>query len=77
MIRVLQALDLIRIKKVKKLIDFDEYYTSKLNGFKDAKDYYAKASSKQFLSSIKNPTLLINALDDPFLSASCLSLIHI
>ena len=59
------------LKKVKKLIDFDEYYTSKLNGFRDAQDYYAKASSKQFLSSIKNPTLLINALDDPFLSASC------
>ena len=59
------------LKKVKKLIDFDEYYTSQLNDFNDARDYYAKASSKQFLSSIKNPTLLINALDDPFLSASC------
>lgn len=59
------------LKKVKKLIDFDEHYTSQLNGFKDAADYYAQASSKQFLDKISAPTLLINALDDPFLSSSC------
>tara|TARA_B100000767_G_scaffold267475_1_gene286249 strand:- start:48 stop:998 length:951 start_codon:yes stop_codon:yes gene_type:complete len=66
-----KQVDVKLLKKVKKLIHFDEYYTSQLNGFEDARDYYAKASSKQFLSSIKNPTLLINALDDPFLSESC------
>ena len=60
-----------RLKKVKKLIDFDEYFTAALNGFKNAQDYYAKASSKPFLKSISRPTLLINALDDPFLSESC------
>ena len=60
-----------KLKKVKKLIDFDEYFTSTLNGFKDAKDYYTQASSKPFLKSITRPTLLINALDDPFLSESC------
>lgn len=59
------------LKKIKKLIDFDEYFTSQLNGFKDARDYYAQASSKPFLTSIIKPTLLINALDDPFLSPSC------
>ena len=41
-----------KLKKVKKLIDFDEYFTSALNGFKDAKDYYTKASSKPFLKNI-------------------------
>ncbi|MDC0014100.1 alpha/beta fold hydrolase [Flavobacteriaceae bacterium] len=66
-----EQVDVSLLKKVKKLIDFDEHYTSKLNGFSDAKDYYAKANCKQFLSSIKLPALLINALDDPFLSASC------
>lgn len=63
--------DLKQLKRVKKLIDFDEYFTSTLNGFKDAKDYYAQANCKQFLHNIKIPSLLINALDDPFLSASC------
>ena len=37
-----------KLKKRKKLIDFDEYFTSALNGFKDAKDYYTQASSKPF-----------------------------
>ena len=63
--------DVKLLKRVKKLTDFDEYYTSQLNGFKDARDYYSKASCKQFLPSIKKPSLLINALDDPFLSPSC------
>lgn len=64
-------IDVSLLKKIKKLSDFDEYYTSQLNGFKDANDYYAKASSHPFLENIKHPTLLINALDDPFLSPSC------
>lgn len=59
------------LKKVKTLIDFDNYFTSIINGFKDARDYYAKSNSKQFLHKIKIPTLIINALDDPFLSESC------
>lgn len=59
------------LKKIKTLIDFDDYYTSSVNGFKDAKDYYAQSSSKQFLHEIKKATLLINSQDDPFLSDSC------
>ena len=66
-----EQVDIKQLKKVKKLIDFDEYFTSVLNGFKDARDYYSQANSKQFLHSISKPTLLINALDDPFLSDSC------
>lgn len=64
-------LDLAPLKKIKTLTDFDDSFTSKINGFKDAEDYYLKASSKQFIHNISKPTLLINALDDPFLSESC------
>ncbi len=56
---------------VKNLIDFDNYYTAPLNGFKDASDYYIKSSCKQFLNRIKVPTLILNAQDDPFLSPEC------
>ena len=66
-----KELDLKHLKNVKNLTDFDEYFTSKINGFKDANDYYFKASSRQFIPSISKPTLLINAKDDPFLSKSC------
>lgn len=53
------------------LRDFDEVYTSKAHGFIDAADYYAKCSCKQFLPNIKVPTLIINALNDSFLSPEC------
>ena len=46
-------------------------YTSKAHGFKDALDYYEKASCLQFLPNIKVPSLIINALNDSFLSSEC------
>ena len=58
-------------KSIKTLIDFDDVYTSKAHGFKDAFEYYEKASSLQFLPNIKVPTLIINALNDSFLSPEC------
>ncbi|SEA42890.1 YheT family hydrolase [Bizionia paragorgiae] len=59
------------INRVKTLKDFDDVYTSKAHGFQDAYDYYEKSSSRQFLPSISIPTLLINALNDSFLSPEC------
>jgi predicted alpha/beta-fold hydrolase len=46
--------------------DFDGRVTAPLNGFADAHDYYRRASSRYFLGAIRTPTLLIQALDDPF-----------
>jgi len=60
--------DLSNLKKLKTLWDFDEYYTSSLHGFKDAKDYYLQCSSLPYLKNISIPALMINALDDSFLS---------
>ena len=59
------------INKIKTLKDFDDFYTSRSNGFADAIDYYTKSSSKQFLKNIQIPTLIINAKNDSFLSDSC------
>lgn len=56
---------------IKSLKDFDHVYTSKAHGFLDAYDYYEKASSLRFLPNIKVSSLIINALNDSFLSASC------
>lgn len=50
---------------------FDDRYTAPLNGFKDAEDYWTRNSSRSFLPKVRIPTLLINALDDPFLDAGC------
>ncbi|MEZ4792150.1 MAG: alpha/beta fold hydrolase [Gelidibacter sp.] len=64
-------LTLETLQSIKTLNDFDNTYTSKAHGFKDAQDYYEKSSSLQFLPNIKIPTLIINALNDSFLSAEC------
>jgi len=59
------------LKHIKSLLDFDNIYTSKAHGFKDAYDYYKKNSSLQFLHQIKIPVLLLNAKNDSFLSKDC------
>ena len=51
--------------------EFDEVYTAPLNGFKGAKDYWARCSSLHSLDGISRPTLLVNAANDPFLSPAC------
>jgi predicted alpha/beta-fold hydrolase len=56
------------VKKLKSFWEFDEVYTAKVNGFKSAKDYYQKCSSREFLAKIETPTLIIHAFDDPFMS---------
>ena len=47
--------------------DFDSRITAPLHGFDDAHDYYRRASSRFYLGRIDTPTLLIQALDDPFI----------
>jgi predicted alpha/beta-fold hydrolase len=56
------------IKACRNFFDFDNLITAPFNGFYNAEDYWKKCSSKQYIGSIKIPTLLINALDDPFLT---------
>ena len=59
------------INNVKTLKDFDDIYTSRAHGFKDAMDYYKQCSSLQFLPNITIPTLIINAGNDSFLGPEC------
>ena len=56
----------------KNFLDFDNYFTAPVNGFKDANDYWKRNSCNQFLEGIKIPSLLVTAADDPFLSESCI-----
>jgi predicted alpha/beta-fold hydrolase len=43
-----------------------------VHGYRGVDDYWTRASSRPGLISIAVPTLVINALDDPFLPASVL-----
>ncbi|WGH75845.1 alpha/beta fold hydrolase [Tenacibaculum tangerinum] len=57
--------------KASKFRHLEEQYTVPVFGFESSEDYWQKASSKPFIPEIKVPTLLINALDDSFLSKEC------
>ena len=48
--------------------EFDDAVTAPLHGFNGKNDYYDRCSSMHFLHSIERPTLIINALDDPFMT---------
>lgn len=63
--------NLKKLETAKNFRDFDELYTAPVFGFKNSEDYWQQASSKPYLPKIKKPTLLITALDDPFLATAC------
>lgn len=57
-----------------KIILFDDYlryYNIPFHGFIDAADFYAQSSCEQFIPSIKVPSLMVNALNDPILGNEC------
>lgn len=58
--------------KPRTIWEFDDRFTSPVHGFRDAADYYAQSSSLQFLERIRTPTLLLSAVDDPFLPRAVL-----
>ncbi|KTD79334.1 hydrolase [Legionella waltersii] len=57
---------------IKTLFALDENIIAPLHGFKSANDYYQQSSSRQYLSAIKTPTLIIHSLDDPFMTPKVL-----
>ncbi len=59
------------LAKASKFRHIEKQYTIPVFGFKSSEDYWAKASSKPYISKIKIPSLLINSLDDSFLSKEC------
>jgi predicted alpha/beta-fold hydrolase len=51
---------------------FDDVFTAPLHGFRDADDYWSRASAKPRLASIRVPALALNARNDPFIPAASL-----
>jgi predicted alpha/beta-fold hydrolase len=54
------------------LYAFDNIFTAPLHGFKNTLDYWQRASAKPRLAQIQLPSLLVNALNDPFVPATSL-----
>ena len=61
------ALEERRVARLRTFREFDDLITAPLHGFRDADDYWARASSAPWLARIRVPTLVLNARNDPFL----------
>jgi len=66
-----EQFDLTGAEEIRTFAQFDDRYTAPLHGFRNAEDYWARSSARQFLSGITVPTLLLNAQNDPFLAPEC------
>ena len=64
-------IDLTGLDDIRDFQTFDDRYTAPLHGFHDAAEYWRQCSCKPFLQSIRIPTLVLNARNDPFLSPTC------
>jgi hypothetical protein len=60
-------LDTEAVLRTRTIREFDDLSTAPLHGFANAEEYYRLSSSNRFLSSVRVPTLLVHAMDDPFL----------
>ena len=59
----------IAIAGARDVIAFDDVFTAPRNGFRDAVDYYTRNSAVAFMANVTVPTLVIHALDDPWIPA--------
>ncbi|MGC8703557.1 MAG: YheT family hydrolase [Thiomonas sp.] len=64
--------DAQRVHRARDLGAFDDAFTAPIHGFRDAADYWARASSKPHLRQLRVPTLILNARNDPFQPAAVL-----
>lgn len=62
------AFDWHRAMNATNFAEFDDAVTAPLHGFSGKQDYYDRCSSVHFLKDISTPTLIVNALDDPFMT---------
>ena len=54
------------LPRIRSIRAFDEAYTAPHHGFRDAADYYHRASAMRVIDRITLPALIITAADDPF-----------
>jgi predicted alpha/beta-fold hydrolase len=58
------------VEAVRTIWDFDDKVVAPRNGFDGVRDYYARCSAGPRLKDIGVPTLLVHALDDPWIPAA-------
>jgi hypothetical protein len=56
-----------RVRAARSILEFDDRFVAPRNGYADAAAYYAENSSARYLGAVRVPTLIIHALDDPWI----------
>jgi len=56
-----------RLGPIRSIREFDDRITAHYSGFAGADDYYYRAAAARVVSRIAVPTLVLHALDDPFI----------
>jgi uncharacterized protein len=56
-----------RVERIRSMRDFDNEIVARYGGFHDADDYYASVASSHYAAQFAVPTLILHALDDPFI----------
>lgn len=64
--------DRSKLARAESIYDFDDAVTAPVHGFADAHDYYSRSSSLGWINTIRLPTFLLSAVDDPFLPRAVL-----
>jgi predicted alpha/beta-fold hydrolase len=72
LVRYPDLFDREKLERAQNVFDFDDAVTGPVHGFSSAHDYYERSSSLRFLPRIGVRTLLLSAMDDPFLPAEVL-----
>lgn len=67
--RLATVIDLDFAGRARTIREFDDRVTAPLNGFESGAAYYHDSSSMRYLEGVQVSTLLLHALDDPFLPA--------
>ncbi len=70
-IRFPGAFDLAGLRRVRTFAEFDDRFTARIHGFRDAADYWRQSSALPLLPRLTVPTLLLQARNDPFLPPAC------
>ncbi|GLS03718.1 alpha/beta hydrolase [Chitiniphilus shinanonensis] len=65
-------IDRAKVGRAMTLREFDDLVTAPLHGFHSVDHYWREASSKPHLKNIAVPTLMVHALNDPFVPAASL-----
>lgn len=59
------------VSDLRSVFEFDDLFIAPLFGFHGAEDYYRRNSSGAFIDKITLPTMIVHALDDPWIPSSC------